>query len=141
MSTTRFPPLALAATLTALSPLAAPQAHADTTVFADALDAHSTAGFSLPGYANLASLPTDSAGLSSAAQATWLVVNNATAKTGNETVGLQLSGLNAGQTYTVGLQLFVGGSWDGSAFYYGPDEMQVVVTHPDASTTTLLDAT
>ncbi len=111
------------------------------TVYADNFAGGSTSGWTLPSYASIVSLPTDSGGLASVNQAQWLKIDSQAAKTVDETASLSLSGLQAGQRYTVATDLFIGGSWDGSAGYYGPDELKLTVTQPGAADTTLLDAT
>lgn len=89
---------------------------ADTTGF--------TAGGSLPPLTQT-SLPTDSGGLASANQSMWLGrLGSGIAKSGatDEIVTLNVSGLTAGQLYSVAFDLLVGASWDGSASSpWGPD--------------------
>jgi hypothetical protein len=46
---------------------------------------------------------------------------------GNTTQTLNLSGLTAGQTYTLSFDLYVLDSWDGSSTSYGPDKFSVSV--------------
>ncbi len=76
------------------------------------------------------SLPTDSGGLSSPNQSMWLGrLGYNVAKSGSidEIVTLNLSGLTAGRQYNVAFDLFIGGSWDGSAFSFGPDSWRFAV--------------
>jgi hypothetical protein len=72
-----------------------------------------------------ASLPTDSGGLASANHSTWLGrlgLGVAKSNTTSEIVMLSLTGLVPSTQYSVSFDLFIGGSWDGSAFSFGPDE-------------------
>lgn len=130
----------LALTAALVCAAASPLAQA-STVYADDFAGGSTAGWTLPSYGSIASLPTDSGGLASVNQAQWLKIDSQAAKTVDETVSLSISGLHAGQSYTVAADLFIGGSWDGSAGYYGPDELKLVVNQATSATKTLLDAT
>lgn len=110
------------------------------TLYADDFNGGSTAGWTLPAYSSIVSLPTDSGGLASANQAMWLKIDSQAYKTVDENATLSLSGLKAGEQYTVALDLFIGGSWDGSAGYYGPDAIKINVVQ-GAATTPLVDAT
>jgi hypothetical protein len=80
--------------------------------------AQGTGGFtaSSPGLLTTFSRPTDDGGPASANQAMYLGK-----LAGNDSVSLGLSGLTAGQTYTVSFDLFIGGSWDGNSTGVGPD--------------------
>ena len=71
-SPTRPRHLALAAALVCAA--ASPLAQANT-VYADNFAGGSTAGWTLPSYNSIASLPTDSGGLASANQAQWLKID------------------------------------------------------------------
>ena len=76
------------------------------------------------------SLPTDSGGLSSANQSSWLGrvgegVNKSPSAV--ETLTLSLSGLTPGQVYAIAFDLFIGASWDGSAGFYGPDSWRLTI--------------
>ena len=89
------------------------------------------------------SLPTDAGGINSANQSMWLgKVGFGVAKSqvGTETITLSLSGLTIGNTYNVAFDLFIGGSWDGSAIGYGPDRWSFS-TISGANQSTLVDAT
>jgi hypothetical protein len=92
-------------------------------------------------------LPTDSGGLSSPNQSNYLGVGyNVNKVVGTpEIVSLSLSGLVSGTSYYVAFDLFIGGSWDGSAglafgTVWGPDEWALKATS-GANTSTLVDAT
>lgn len=111
------------------------------TIYQNDFSGGSTANFTLPAYSAIVSLPTDSGGLASVNQAKWLEINSLAPKTVDETVTLALSGLTAGQQYTVGFNLFIGASWDGSAGYYGADEWKLTATGNAAPVQTLVDAT
>jgi hypothetical protein len=89
------------------------------------------------------SLPTDAGGLNSPNQSMWLGplgkgVNKTPGTT--ETVALSLSGLTPGTPYSVSFDLLIGGSWDGSAAGFGPDEWRLTAVSAD-SASTLVDAT
>ena len=89
------------------------------------------------------SLPTDAGGINSANQSMWLGkvgFNVAKSQVGTETVTLSLSGLTIGNSYSVAFDLFIGGSWDGSAGGYGPDRWSFR-TISGANQSTLVDAT
>lgn len=89
------------------------------------------------------SLPTDGAGLGSANQSMWLGrngLNVAKTQAGSEVITLSLAGLVSGTTYNVSFDLFIGGSWDGSAAGYGPDRWSFK-TISGANQSTLVDAT
>ena len=89
------------------------------------------------------SRPTDGGGLSSASQSMWLgaLGYGVPKNSGNpETVTLALSGLVAGSTYNVAFDLLIGGSWDGSASYYGADRWTFSAVG-SAFATKLIDAT
>ncbi|MEP6779512.1 MAG: PEP-CTERM sorting domain-containing protein [Gemmatimonadaceae bacterium] len=89
------------------------------------------------------SLPTDAGGIGSANQSMWLgPVGYGVGKStsGKETITLSLSGLTVGATYNVAFDLFIGGSWDGSAGGYGPDRWSFS-TISGANQNTLVDAT
>jgi hypothetical protein len=89
------------------------------------------------------SLPTDGGGLGSANQSMWLGRNGfnvAKSMTGTETITLSLAGLTSGSVYNVAFDLFIGGSWDGSASGYGPDRWSFS-TISGANQHTLIDAT
>lgn len=101
-------------------------AHGDLTVFSNNFETD-TSGL-VPGGSLLSlsrtNLPTDGNGLTSPNQSTWLgPLGYGIAKdpAHNEIVNLTLNNLIPGQTYTVAFDLFIGGSWDGGADYYGPD--------------------
>jgi hypothetical protein len=119
-------------------------AHGYSNDFQDASTAFSglTASGNLTGLA-LVTLPTDSGGLGSVHQSTWLgKLGAGVGKNGNdETVTLALTGLTTGQQYTVAFDLFIGASWDGSAFGYGPDLWALKVQSGTAAAQTLLNAT
>lgn len=75
-------------------------------------------------------LPTDSAGLGSANQSNWLGrvgFNVPKSRVTADSVTLEVSGLQVGETYDLDFDLFVGGSWDGSASSVGPDSWRVAV--------------
>ena len=55
-------------------------------------------------------------------------------------VTLSLTGLATGTQYNVMFDLFIGASWDGSAFFYGPDEW-ALTADSGAMITPLVDAT
>lgn len=79
---------------------------------------------------NRTSLPTDSGGLASANQSSWLGrLGLGVPKSGSidEIVTLNLTGLAAGQTYLVAFDLLIGGSWDGSALGFGADSWRFAV--------------
>ena len=100
------------------------------------------AGGTLPGLSTT-SLPTDSGGISSANQSTWLGRNGfnlAKSASVSEIVTLSLAGLTSGAQYNVMFDLFIGSSWDGSAVFYGPDEWALTATS-GAIVTPLVDAT
>jgi hypothetical protein len=89
------------------------------------------------------SLPTDSNGLASAHQSTWssrFGSNVPKSQSTPEAVTLSLSGLTSGATYRVDFDLFIGASWDGSAYGYGNDAINVTAAS-GALSTTLLNAT
>jgi hypothetical protein len=89
------------------------------------------------------SRPTDGGGLGSPNQSMWLgPVGYGVAKNSgtSETVALSLNGLVAGSTYNVAFDLLIGGSWDGSAAYYGPDHWSLSAVG-SSTTSTLVDAT
>jgi hypothetical protein len=89
------------------------------------------------------SLPTDGGGITSPNQSMWLGKNgfNVVKTTnGTETITLSLNGLLSGSVYNVSFDLFIGGSWDGSAIGYGPDRWSFS-TNSGANHTTLIDAT
>lgn len=89
------------------------------------------------------SLPTDAGGINSANQSMWLgKIGFGVAKTqvGTENITLSLSGLTIGNSYSVAFDLFIGGSWDGSAGGYGPDRWSFS-TISGANQSTLVDAT
>jgi hypothetical protein len=119
-------------------------AHGYSNDFQNASTAFSgfTASGNLTGLA-LATLPTGSGGLGSAGQSTWLGrLGAGVGKNGNgETVTLALTGLTAGQQYTVAFDLFIGASWDGSAGGYGPDLWALKVQSGAGATQTLVNAT
>jgi hypothetical protein len=88
------------------------------------------------------SLPTDSGGIGSANQSTWL--GRVGAGVGKNTqlpevVTLTLSGLVVGSVYSVAFDLLIGASWDGVANGYGPDEWGVTAAS-GANTTPLVNA-
>jgi len=88
-------------------------------------------------------LPTDSGGLSSPNQSTYLgdVGLNVDKNAGTfELVSLSLSGLVSGATYNVAFDLFIGGKWNGSNAFDGPDEWTLTAAS-GANTSTLVDAT
>jgi len=84
-------------------------------------------------------LPTDSTGPSSTHTSMWLgklgynVTKNPTTP---EIVGLNLAGLSVGTSYFVNFDLLIGGSWDGSAGFFGPDSWKLTVNG-----TSLVDTT
>ena len=89
------------------------------------------------------SLPIDAGGINSANQSMWLgKIGFGVAKTqvGTENITLSLSGLTIGKSYSVAFDLFIGGSWDGSAMDYGPDRWSFS-TISGANQSTLVDAT
>jgi hypothetical protein len=133
--------LTLPAFVTALALVAASSLAQASAVYVDNFAGGSTTGWTLPSYSSIASLPTDSGGLASVNQASWLKIDSQAAKTVDETASLSLSGLQVGHSYTVAADLFIGGSWDGSAGYYGPDELKLVVNQPGDAVKPLLDAT
>ena len=88
-------------------------------------------------------MPTDGGGLGSPNQSMWLGrngLNVAKSTSQTETITLSLAGLTSGTTYNVSFDLFIGGSWDGSAGGYGPDRWSFS-TISGANTSTLVDAT
>ena len=89
------------------------------------------------------SLPADSGGISSTNQSTWLGplgLNVAKSTATPEIVTLSLSGLVPNTSYNVSFDLLIGGSWDGSAGGFGPDEWKLTaVSGPN--NTPLVDAT
>jgi hypothetical protein len=88
-------------------------------------------------------LPTDSGGLSSPNQSTYLgdIGLNVDKNAGTfELVSLSLSGLVSGDTYNVAFDLFIGGKWNGSNAFDGPDEWTLTAAS-GANTSTLVDAT
>ncbi|MFL5327605.1 MAG: PEP-CTERM sorting domain-containing protein [Gemmataceae bacterium] len=92
-----------------------------------------TAGFSPGGSITSltrTSLPTDSGGLSSPNQSTYLGrLGSGIAKSGSidEIATLSLTGLSAGTNYSVAFDLLIGASWDGSANGFGPDSWRFAV--------------
>jgi YVTN family beta-propeller protein len=89
------------------------------------------------------SLPTDSGGISSPNQSTWLGrvgAGLAKSPTTSELVTLSLNGLVPGVQYGIAFDLLIGSSWDGSAGGYGPEEWRLSV-NSGVNTTTLVDAT
>jgi MYXO-CTERM domain-containing protein len=89
------------------------------------------------------SLPTDSGGIASVNQSTWLGrLGLSVTKSSSvaEMVTLSLTGLIAGEQYNVAFDLFIGGSWDGSVGCCGPDRWRAIATS-GALTTPLVDAT
>jgi hypothetical protein len=104
------------------------KAHADQTVFSNNFEANASGfvpgGSLAPFVLSRTNFPTDGGGLTSPNQSTWLgPIGYGIAKDSahNEIVNLTLNYLIPGQTYTVAFDLFIGGSWDGGADYYGPD--------------------
>src|SRR5262249_33910021 len=65
-------------------------------------------------------------------------VNKST--TTSEKLTLSLSGLAPGTSYNVAFDLLIGGSWDGSAAGFGPDEWRLTAAS-GANAKTLVDAT
>ncbi|WP_428304369.1 hypothetical protein [Lacipirellula sp.] len=103
------------------------------TVFSNDFESD-TAGFTPSGSLaalSRASLPTDSGGLASPNQSTWLgKLGSNLPKSGSldESVALVVTGLTPGKLYSVAFDLFIGASWDGSASSpYGPDSWRFVV--------------
>lgn len=149
-STRRLSPsFAIASLITSLF-TATLTAHADTVIFANDFQVN-TSGFTLSSSPRQSltslsrvSLPSDNGGINSVNRSMWLgeaysgswaaSANNPTSAglgigvpkstATDEIVNLNLSGLTIGQTYTVTFDLFIGGSWDGAANFfgfYGPD--------------------
>ncbi len=90
-----------------------------------------------------ASLPTDSGGISSPNQSMWLGkmgLDVTKSSTVSEIVTLSLTGLTPGTAYRVSLDLLIGGSWDGSAGTFGPDQFKLTATS-GANSATLINAT
>jgi hypothetical protein len=88
-------------------------------------------------------LPTDSGGISSPNQSTYLgdIGLNVDKNDGTyELVSLSLSGLVPGATYNVAFDLFIGGKWNGSNAFDGPDEWTLTAAS-GTNTSTLVDAT
>jgi len=108
------------------------------TAFQDLGVSGSTSGncdSSCAGGLAVTSLPADSGGIGSANQSNWL------GRFGYGTsVTLSLSGLVPSTSYAVGLYLFIGGSWDGTAGFYGPSEWKLSASSGNNSTP-LIDAT
>jgi hypothetical protein len=103
------------------------------TVFSNDFESD-TAGFTPSGSLvalGRAFLPTDSGGLASPNQSSWLgKLGSNVPKSGSldESVALVVSGLTPGELYSVAFDLFLGSSWDGAASSpYGPDAWRFVV--------------
>jgi hypothetical protein len=108
------------------------QLQAASTVFSNDFETN-TAGFtnggSLPALTRT-SLPTDSAGLSSANQSQWLGrLGAGIAKSGaqDEIVTLNVTGLVPGIPHFVQFDLLIGDSWDGNAGCCGPDKWRFAI--------------
>lgn len=93
-----------------------------------------TAGFvasgTIAGGLTRVSLPTDSAGMSSANQSMWLGklgAGVAKSTTTAEILTLSISGLTNGALYSVRFDLLIGSSWDGAAGGFGPDSWRFKV--------------
>lgn len=127
--------------------LAAPHA-ALAQVYSNNFESAGSESNSLTASANMGPLsrfsrPTDGGGLGSANQSMWLgpLGYGVSKNSGTpETVTLSLSGLTAGSQYNVAFDLLIGGSWDGSAYYYGPDRWSFTA-QGSSSSTTLVNAT
>jgi len=121
---------------------AAASAAAASTIYSNDFETNSTTGFTASGSLSslgFTTLPTDSGGPASTNTSTWLGrIGEGVAKNsgGGEIVSLNLTGLTAGQSYSVGFDLLIGASWDGSASGYGTDEWYFAVDG-----TRLVDAT
>lgn len=75
-------------------------------------------------------MPKDSAGPLSSNTSSWLGrlgYSVAKSDAASEIVGLNLAGLSVGTTYQINFDLLLGGSWDGSAEFYGPDSWKFTV--------------
>jgi hypothetical protein len=139
-------PLALAAL--SLVPLLCSLPARAGTVYSNDFEDSATAFDSLTPSGKLTALstftlPTDSGGISSANHSTWLArlgLSVAKVVSTPEIVTLSLSGLTPGAGYVVSFDLFIGGSWDGSAGCCGPDEW-ALKADSGANHTTLVDAT
>jgi hypothetical protein len=103
-----------------------------------------SAGGTLSSTLTTAQLPSDSAGIHSPTQSTWLGrlgENIGKSASVGESVTLQLNGLSIGATYTVAFDLFIGASWDGSASApWGVDSWSLHA-QSGANSTPLVDAT
>ncbi len=101
-----------------------------------------TAAGTLTGLSRI-SLPSDGGGITSPNQSMWLGpmgLGIGKSSTTSELATLSLTGLVPGVVYNVAFDLLIGGSWDGSAGTYGPDQWKLTAAS-GANTATLVNAT